>query len=97
LIAVLLLTGCATMDRMADEERRSYSVTLTGNPETVRPCVRMGSVAVGDYMNEFAGGPRSQADIPRWLRVKAVQFGGDTVLSTGSGASTIGEIYKCKP
>lgn len=81
---------------MQDEEQESLSVVLTGNPDTVRACARLGSVAVGDYMNEFAGGPRRESEIPHFLRIQAVRFGGDTVLSSGAGAATVGEIYRCK-
>jgi hypothetical protein len=99
LIASFLLvtaTGCAAVQQMQHDEDRSRLVTVTGNPDTVRSCARLGAVAVGDSAKTpFGGGPSSTADIPHWLRVKGAQFGGDTVLMTGSGMTTVGEIYKC--
>ncbi len=70
-------------------------MTLTGNPETMQGCERRVSIAVADYVGAIGTAPRSEADIPHFLRVMAARENCDTVLVTGSGASTIGELYRC--
>ncbi len=92
-VAIFTMTCCASIRQTQDYEQRSQGVRMAASPESVKACQLIGSIAPADYRR--FGGPSSEADIPHWLRVQTARNGGNAVLMSGSGMTTVGEMYRC--